>query len=73
MPLQWQPPPFERGPLDQVLLPAALHVVGLVEPIDTAPLQLRFFLKGGFELDIPLTQDAIDAAAQILDGFRSKP
>jgi hypothetical protein len=53
--------------------PPTLAAFGLAIPSARAPLQIQLHLDGGCVLDVPLTQEAIDNLATVLDRYRSKP
>lgn len=46
----------------QYITPPILEVTGMVLPTEEGgPIRIHLILEGGYELELPATQDAIDA------------
>lgn len=67
------PPLVELGPPGHYRTPPAIQALGVVMPSYKAPAQIRLALESGHELDIPVTQDTIDALYRSLRSMTTRP
>lgn len=59
-------------PPDRYDTPIALSAADVGHRLGKERPHIRLLLKGGYELDIPLTQEAVDTLALVLHPFRSR-
>jgi hypothetical protein len=67
------PTPLELGPQGNYRVVPAANAARMVMPGRAAPTRIRFYLEGGYELDIVVTQATIDNLYQALESFRTGP
>ncbi len=68
-----RPPQFaEQVPPDNYQTPPVTLVVAITMPSIEGPGRIRLRLEGGYGLEIPMKQDAIDTLFGLLQSFATK-
>jgi hypothetical protein len=62
----------ELVPPNHYRIPTAVRARGIMMPGIEGPARIRFLLEDGCELEIPVTQDALDGLYQVLGSFVSR-